>query len=89
MLKRRVQLAVNAPQLSTLADLAAYVEPEASLGFVNGDAPRPLSYGVSLVHRVLGHASVVRHRHARVPRHVLVRGWQPLHLRLAIRHLTL
>lgn len=89
MLKRRVQLSVDASELSTLADLTAYIEPKTSLSFVNDDASWPLSDRICLVYRVLRHAPVGDHRHARVSRYVLVRGWQALHLRLAVRHLTL
>lgn len=81
VLQRRVQLAVDAPQLSTFADLAAYVEPEARVRFVNCYASRPLPDRVLIrpgSRRMLWHASVIIHHcHGRrVPRTtVLVRGW--------------
>lgn len=98
VLQRRVQLAVDAPQLSTLADLAAYVEPEARLRLVDGHASRTLSDRVLAIlaghrRRMLRHPRgvVVHHCHGRrVPRTaVLIRGCQAVHLRLAIRHLAL
>lgn len=81
VLQRRVQLAVDAPQLSTFADLAAYVEPEARLRFVNCHAPRPLPDRVLIrsgSRRMLRHAPViVHHCHGRRASRtaVLVRGW--------------
>lgn len=95
VLQRRIQLPVDAPQLSTLADLAAYVEPEARLRLVDGDAPRPLADRVPLLtggRRMLRYSRVVVHycHGRRVSRTtVLVHGWQALHLRLAVRHFAL
>lgn len=94
VLQRRVQLPVDAPQLSTLADLAAYVEPEARLGLVDDYASRADRVLSGTRERVLQHPDgvVVHHCHGRrvVPRTaVLVRRCQAVHLRLAIRHLAL
>lgn len=97
MLQRRVELPVDAPQLSTLADLAAYVEPEARLRLVDGDTTRALADRIALAagRMLRRHAPVVHHRHGggRAPSRgtvlAVLMGWQALHLRLAVRHLAL